>query len=64
MSPNKFPAFSYDAFSYLHYLDFLLLHIAKLSSSWQYQLSPIWTEICIISDNYHPNTQDSSEQTT
>ena len=37
--------------------------IAKLSSS------PIWTEICIISDNYHPHsppppTQDSSEQIT
>ena len=30
--------------------------IAKLSSSWQLQLSPIWTEFCIISDNYHPPT--------
>ena len=32
----------------------------------QFQLRPIWTEICIISDNYHPPTptRDSSEQTT
>ena len=32
----------------------------------QFQVSPIWTEICIISDYYLPPThpQDSSEQTT
>ena len=46
-----------------------LLTLALLPSSvpvGQFQLSPIWTEICIISDNYHPTypTQESSEQTT
>ena len=36
-------------------------------AQFQFQLSPIWTEFCIISDNYHPpppHPQDSSEQTT
>ena len=30
----------------------------------KFQLSPMRSEICIISDNYHPPTQDSSELTT
>ena len=47
----------------------LMMFIQVLPSSvpvGQFQLSPILTEICIISDNYHPPThpQDSSEQTT
>ena len=39
------------------------IHLSEYCQA-QFQLSPIWTEICIISDNYHPHPQDSSEQTT
>ena len=49
---------------YFYIYSFILL--PSLVPVGQFQLSPIWTEICIISDNYqpHPHPRDSSEQTT